>query len=129
MKEDLARSAIAPINMPAAASAGQSAHKKHGSSGGAQGGGGAGGGGGVLEKADIQPMQIDQSISWDSIGGLTSHIKALKEMVLFPLLYPEVFARFAMTPPRGVLFYGPPGTGMHACLCYNFHETVFLILT
>lgn len=32
-------------------------------------------------------------------------------MVLFPLLYPEVFNKFAMTPPRGVIFYGPPGTG------------------
>ena len=28
-----------------------------------------------------------------------------------PLLYPEVFQRFHVTPPRGVLFHGPPGTG------------------
>lgn len=32
-------------------------------------------------------------------------------MVALPLLYPEVFQRFAITPPRGVLFHGPPGTG------------------
>jgi ATP-dependent 26S proteasome regulatory subunit len=38
-------------------------------------------------------------------------IKALKEMVLLPLLYPEIFDRFGIMPPRGVLFYGPPGTG------------------
>ncbi len=51
MKEDLARSAIAPINMPPASAASQSAHKKHGSSvggGGAQGSSGAGAGGGML---------------------------------------------------------------------------------
>lgn len=32
-------------------------------------------------------------------------------MTLLPLLYPEVFQRFGVTPPRGVLFHGPPGTG------------------
>ena len=38
-------------------------------------------------------------------------IHSLKEMTLLPLLYPEVFQRFNVTPPRGVLFHGPPGTG------------------
>uniref|UniRef100_A0A8C9SLJ3 ATPase family AAA domain-containing protein 2 n=1 Tax=Scleropages formosus TaxID=113540 RepID=A0A8C9SLJ3_SCLFO len=61
--------------------------------------------------ADVDPMQIDQSVRFDSIGGLSSHISALKEMVVFPLLYPEVFERFKIQPPRGCLFYGPPGTG------------------
>jgi len=41
----------------------------------------------------------------------TVDIHALKEMTLLPLLYPEVFQRFNVTPPRGVLFHGPPGTG------------------
>ncbi|XP_048363964.1 ATPase family AAA domain-containing protein 2 isoform X1 [Sphaerodactylus townsendi] len=61
--------------------------------------------------ADIDPMQIDCSVQFDSVGGLSSHISALKEMVVFPLLYPEVFERFKIQPPRGCLFYGPPGTG------------------
>jgi len=33
----------------------------------------------------------------------------LKEMVVFPLLYPEFYERFKVAPSRGVLFYGPPG--------------------
>ncbi|XP_044027436.1 ATPase family AAA domain-containing protein 2-like isoform X2 [Siniperca chuatsi] len=61
--------------------------------------------------ADIDPMTIDQSVGFDSIGGLSGHISALKEMVVFPLLYPEVFDNFKIQPPRGCLFYGPPGTG------------------
>uniref|UniRef100_A0A8C7QC88 ATPase family AAA domain-containing protein 2 n=1 Tax=Oncorhynchus mykiss TaxID=8022 RepID=A0A8C7QC88_ONCMY len=61
--------------------------------------------------ADVDPMVIDQSVRFDSVGGLTSHISALKEMVVFPLLYPEVFEKFKIQPPRGCLFYGPPGTG------------------
>lgn len=30
-------------------------------------------------------------------------------MVVFPMMYPEVFDRFHITPPKGVLFHGPPG--------------------
>ncbi|KFQ15141.1 ATPase family AAA domain-containing protein 2, partial [Leptosomus discolor] len=61
--------------------------------------------------ADVDPMQIDCSVRFDGVGGLSDHISALKEMVVFPLLYPEVFERFKIQPPRGCLFYGPPGTG------------------
>ncbi|XP_064298201.1 ATPase family AAA domain-containing protein 2 isoform X2 [Phalacrocorax carbo] len=61
--------------------------------------------------ADVDPMQIDCSVRFDGVGGLSDHISALKEMVLFPLLYPEVFEQFKIQPPRGCLFYGPPGTG------------------
>jgi hypothetical protein len=45
------------------------------------------------------------------VGGLDHYIKALKEMIFLPLVYPELFERFHIAPPRGVLFYGPPGTG------------------
>ncbi|XP_065687664.1 ATPase family AAA domain-containing protein 2-like isoform X2 [Patagioenas fasciata] len=61
--------------------------------------------------ADVDPMQIDSSVHFDGVGGLSDHISALKEMVVFPLLYPEFFERFKIQPPRGCLFYGPPGTG------------------
>ncbi|XP_040899672.1 ATPase family AAA domain-containing protein 2-like isoform X2 [Toxotes jaculatrix] len=61
--------------------------------------------------ADVDPMHIDKTVRFESIGGLSGHISALKEMVVFPLLYPEVFERFKIQPPRGCLFYGPPGTG------------------
>ncbi|XP_052207689.1 ATPase family AAA domain-containing protein At1g05910 [Diospyros lotus] len=61
--------------------------------------------------ADIQPLQVDDSVSFDDIGGLSEYVDALKEMVFFPLLYPDFFASYHITPPRGVLLCGPPGTG------------------
>eukprot|EP00939_MAST-03C_sp_MAST-3C-sp1_P001516 g1516.t1 len=64
-----------------------------------------------LARADAQPVDIDRSIDWSHVGGLSHHVKTLKEMVVLPLLYPEVFERFKMQPPRGVIFHGPPGTG------------------
>ena len=61
--------------------------------------------------ADADPLGVDQSVNFDAVGGLQGQIDQLKEMVALPLLYPEVFQRFHVTPPRGVLFHGPPGTG------------------
>ena len=81
----------------------------------AGGAGGAGpsaapnGGGDV--NAEITPIAVDPTLSFDAVGGLDKYVDSLKEMVFLPLLYPEVFARFKMPPPRGVLLYGAPGTG------------------
>ncbi|KAJ5121222.1 uncharacterized protein N7515_009183 [Penicillium bovifimosum] len=61
--------------------------------------------------SDIDPLGVDMNINFDQVGGLQGHIDQLKEMVSLPLLYPEIFQRFKITPPRGVLFHGPPGTG------------------
>ncbi|KAI0002912.1 hypothetical protein BJV74DRAFT_557600 [Russula compacta] len=61
--------------------------------------------------ADADPLRVNQNVTFDEVGGLDDHINSLKEMTLLPLLYPEVFQRFSLTPPRGVLFHGPPGTG------------------
>lgn len=61
--------------------------------------------------ADADPLGVDVNVNFDSVGGLQGHIDQLKEMVSLPLLYPEIFQRFHIVPPRGVLFHGPPGTG------------------
>ena len=61
--------------------------------------------------ADADPLGVDPNVNFDGVGGLDDHINKLKEMIMLPLLYPEVFQRFKITPPRGVLFHGPPGTG------------------
>ncbi|CAL7944325.1 unnamed protein product [Xylocopa violacea] len=45
------------------------------------------------------------------IGGLEKHIRVVKETVLFPLMYGDIYAKFNLKPPRGLLFHGPPGTG------------------
>ncbi|KAB5558059.1 hypothetical protein GE09DRAFT_99267 [Coniochaeta sp. 2T2.1] len=87
----------------------------------AAGGGEAGGIGGATPNvgkvknqkalADADPLGVDLNVDFSKVGGLQGHIDQLKEMVQLPLLYPELFKRFNVTPPRGVLFHGPPGTG------------------
>ncbi|CCE73070.1 Piso0_000083 [Millerozyma farinosa CBS 7064] len=61
--------------------------------------------------SDTDPLGVDMSIDFSSVGGLDNYITQLKEMVQLPLLYPELYQNFSITPPRGVLFHGPPGTG------------------
>lgn len=44
--------------------------------------------------ADVEPMTVDKNITFESIGGLDSVVRSLKEMVLFPLMYSEVSHNF-----------------------------------
>ncbi|KAK4851699.1 hypothetical protein QYF36_017648 [Acer negundo] len=48
---------------------------------------------------------------WESVAGLQDVIRCMKEVVILPLLYPEFFDNMGLTPPRGVLLHGYPGTG------------------
>ena len=50
-------------------------------------------------------------VTYDDLGGLSSTIDALREMVELPLRHPELFQRLGVDPPKGVLLHGPPGTG------------------
>merc|ERR1711988_177486 len=51
------------------------------------------------------------NITWDDIGGLVDVKRELRELVQYPVNYPEKFEKFGMSPSKGVLFYGPPGCG------------------
>ncbi|KAI8919528.1 hypothetical protein BC831DRAFT_481514 [Entophlyctis helioformis] len=54
---------------------------------------------------------IKRRVDFTGVAGLDDHVASLKEMVVLPLMYPEICERFDIVPPRGVLFHGPPGTG------------------
>ncbi|HDM92185.1 MAG TPA: AAA family ATPase, partial [Candidatus Korarchaeota archaeon] len=50
-------------------------------------------------------------VGWSDIGGLKDVIQKLREIVELPLKNPEVFERLGISPPKGILLYGPPGCG------------------
>ncbi|XP_068972673.1 ATPase family gene 2 protein homolog A isoform X2 [Bombus flavifrons] len=49
------------------------------------------------------------NIQWSDIGGQKDLKLKLKQAVEWPLRHPEVFLRMGITPPKGVLMFGPPG--------------------
>jgi len=51
------------------------------------------------------------NVSWDDVAGLEQAKANLKEAVILPLKYPQLFACKGREPWRGILLYGPPGTG------------------
>ena len=51
------------------------------------------------------------AVTLDDVGDLAEVKETLTESVLWPLTYPDTFARLGVSPPRGVLLYGPPGCG------------------
>lgn len=68
------------------------------------------------------------AVGYDDIGGCRKQLAQIKEMVELPLRHPSLFKAIGVKPPRGILMYGPPGTGMKYCLfsykCY--HQSNFL---
>ncbi|QLL33269.1 hypothetical protein HG536_0E01800 [Torulaspora globosa] len=54
---------------------------------------------------------LPQALNYDVVGGLAKEVNVLKNTIELPLHQPSLFTQFAVTPPRGVLLHGPPGTG------------------
>ncbi|TYI59580.1 hypothetical protein E1A91_D10G046400v1 [Gossypium mustelinum] len=49
-------------------------------------------------------------VKWESIKGLESAKRLLKEAVVMPIKYPKYFTGL-LSPWKGILLFGPPGTG------------------
>lgn len=50
-------------------------------------------------------------VGYDDIGGCRKQMAAIREMIELPLRHPTLFRTLGVKPPRGVLLYGPPGSG------------------
>ena len=55
------------------------------------------------EKAD--------DVGYDDVGGCRKQMAQIREMIELPLRHPALFKTLGVKPPRGVLLYGPPGSG------------------
>ncbi|XP_055298728.1 fidgetin-like protein 1 isoform X2 [Sitodiplosis mosellana] len=74
---------------------------------------------------------IDQGdkVEWHCIAGLEYAKKMLQEAVVLPILRPDIFTGLRQ-PPRGVLLFGPPGTGktmIGKCIASQSNSTFFSI--
>jgi transitional endoplasmic reticulum ATPase len=71
----------------------------------------------VIE-CDGDALQREESdldnAGYDTIGGATKHLAAVRELVELPLRHPELWQKLGINPPRGVLLTGPSGCGKTA---------------
>jgi len=54
--------------------------------------------------------QMD-GVGYDDIGGCRKQMALIREMIELPLRHPTLFKTLGVKPPRGVLLFGPPGSG------------------
>ena len=66
-----------------------------------------------LPKVDSEDLLLEEvpDVSYEDIGGLSEQIEQIRDAVELPYLYPEYFKEFSLSPPKGILLYGPPGCG------------------
>lgn len=55
-------------------------------------------------------VQEKPDVKWDDVAGLHSAKDSLKEAVILPIKFPDIF-KGNVKPWKGILLYGPPGTG------------------
>lgn len=55
-------------------------------------------------------VKVKPNVQWDQVAGLEGAKDALKESVILPMKFPQLFTG-NRKPWRGILLYGPPGTG------------------
>ncbi len=66
-----------------------------------------------LPKSSVEEVMLEEipDVTYEDIGGLGDQIEILRDSVELPYLHPEVFAEHQLSPPKGILLYGPPGCG------------------
>jgi ATP-dependent 26S proteasome regulatory subunit len=45
------------------------------------------------------------------VGGVRKQMAQIRELVELPLRHPQLFKTIGVKPPKGILLYGPPGSG------------------
>lgn len=65
----------------------------------------------------MMTVEEKPDVTYADIGGSKEQIEKIREVVELPLLHPEKFVTLRIDPPKGVLLYGPPGTGTRYCCC------------
>ncbi|KAJ7405816.1 Fidgetin-like protein 1 [Willisornis vidua] len=74
-------------------------------------------------------MDHGPPVNWDDIAGVEFAKATIKEIVVWPMLRPDIFTGLR-GPPKGILLFGPPGTGktlIGKCIACQSGATFFSI--
>lgn len=64
-------------------------------------------------RTDVEDLLTPEvpDVPYSAIGGLDEQIAQVRDAIELPFTHPELFRRYDLRPPRGILLYGPPGSG------------------
>lgn len=66
-----------------------------------------------IPKSEIEELVIEEvpDVGYEDVGGLQNEVEQITDAVELPFLHPDLFLEHKLSPPKGVLLYGPPGCG------------------
>ncbi len=66
-----------------------------------------------LERQEVEDLVLEEvpDVTYDQVGGLDEQIEAITDAVELPYLHAELFSKYHLPAPKGILLYGPPGCG------------------
>lgn len=67
----------------------------------------------IYDKAHREScLKVSMLIRYDDVGGVRKQMAQIRELVELPLRHPQLFKTIGVKPPKGILLYGPPGSGI-----------------
>jgi len=79
----------------------------------------------LIERINNKTVDSGENVAFDDIAGL-EHVKVtVNEMVILPMKCPDLFTGLCATQ-KGLLLFGPPGTGMVSMISYLFPILQFI---
>ncbi|MDU5854929.1 MAG: proteasome ATPase, partial [Varibaculum cambriense] len=66
-----------------------------------------------VQRGEVEQLLAPQvpNVSYKQIGGLKKQIETIRDAVELPFIHPELYRRYGLNAPKGILLYGPPGCG------------------
>ncbi|XP_026901801.2 fidgetin-like protein 1 isoform X1 [Acinonyx jubatus] len=83
----------------------------------------------MIELIMNEIMDHGPPVNWDDIAGIEFAKATIKEIVVWPMMRPDIFTGLR-GPPKGILLFGPPGTGktlIGKCIASQSGATFFSI--
>ena len=67
----------------------------------------------TVPKAEVEDLTLEEvpDVGYLDIGGLGNQIEQIRDAVELPFLHSDLYVKYKLQPPKGVLLYGPPGCG------------------
>lgn len=83
----------------------------------------------ILERIQAEILNVKLDVKWEDVVGLECVKKNINEIIIWPMLRPDIFQGLR-GPPKGLMLFGPPGTGktlIGKCIASQINSTFFSI--